>query len=231
MSVRRSMGVLGICSVWTALGCAAKQPPPAEVPRPVVSEASPAPADPAQPIEKATLQDPAAPPPSPAEPTREPSPALTGGVLNDAQIAKITEVVNSGEVEQAQLARQRSKNAKIKTFASHMVKEHTRAKQQGAQLAKQSSLLPEQSAVSQELTTEGTRTLDALKSADAATFDQQYIDAQVTQHQNVLNMLDNQLIPQATDAKLKAELQSARKMVEAHLNDAKKLAETPSDAK
>jgi len=223
--VRRVLVALFAFYCGVAVGCAKTQTQPKpEFPKPVQSDAKPPPAQPAelaaQPT-SATDQSSSATGPAGAA-----SPALTGGALNDGQIAKIGDVVHSGEIDQAQLARQRSKNAKVKNFASHMLKEHTQAKEQSASLLKASEVVPEQSAVSQELASEGARTLDALKAADAAGFDRQYIDAQVTQHQNVLSMLNTQLVPQATDAKLKAELQKVQKMVEAHLSEAKKLAET-----
>lgn len=186
-----------------------------EIPAPVVSEASPPPVEPGQLTSPQgdTVLEPAS------------APTLTGVALNDAQIAKISDVVNSGEIEQAQLARQRAKAAKVKTFAAHMLKEHTRAKEQGTRLAKQIGLMPEQSAISEGLMADGAKTLEALKSVGAADFDAQYADAQLTAHRKVLAMLDSQMIPQATSAELKLELQKARDMVEAHLNEAQKLAD------
>jgi len=47
--------------------------------------------------------------------------------LNDQQIAKITDSVNSAEIEQAKLAQQKSKNQQVRQFASMMIQHHGQA--------------------------------------------------------------------------------------------------------
>jgi putative membrane protein len=143
--------------------------------------------------------------------------------LNDAQIVKVMASVDSGEIAQAKVANNKAKHAQVKTFARHMVQEHTAAKQQGTQLAKKAKLVPADSTLSEDLTKSGSQTLAALKSADAASFDKLYIDGQVQQHQEVLDLLDNHLIPRATEPSLKSQLEKARTMVDAHLNKAKEI--------
>jgi putative membrane protein len=143
--------------------------------------------------------------------------------LTDAQIVTVTETVNKGEIEQATLAKSKSKNPEVKSFASHMITEHTKASQQGKQLAKAEKLVPEDSATAQDVSAKGESTLATLKAADKTTFDRQYIDAQVEQHQTVLQLIDDQLLPSASDAELKAQLEKTRGMVQAHLEAAKAL--------
>ena len=67
--------------------------------------------------------------------------------LSDAEIARITEVVNSGEIQQAQVAKTKAKNKQVKGFADHMIKEHRKAKQEGAKIAKEEKLVTEDSAI------------------------------------------------------------------------------------
>jgi putative membrane protein len=228
----RSIFLAGSCSIWVMVACAKDSSrPPAEFPEPVQSDVTPAPAPTAEASAEVSAEvgsggDSVAATTPAADQSSAPSPAFTGGALNDAQIAKIADTVNAGEIEQAQVARRKAKQAKVKSFAQHMITEHTRAKRQASALAKQLDLMLEESAVSQELAGEATRALEALNAADAAQFDKHYIDAQVEQHHNVLELLDTQLIPQATDAKLKAQLKTARTMVESHLNQAKKIGDT-----
>jgi putative membrane protein len=149
--------------------------------------------------------------------------AKAGEELTDGEIAKITEVVNSGEIKQAQLAKTKASSPKVKQFATHMISAHSKAKQDGAKLIKQEKLVPEESSVATEIENGATQTLEALKSGDKASFDRRYIDAQVEQHQKVLDMLDKQLIPSAKAPELKAELEKSRGMVEKHLEEAKEL--------
>jgi putative membrane protein len=204
----------GVVVALALVGCAKTETAPAaEYPKNAPAPVENPPTQPAQ-APAATTEIPLE--PVPDQPAAQPR-------LTDAQIVKITDTVNTGEVEQAKLAKQRSKNAAVKKFASQMVSQHTTAKQQGATLSKQIKLEPEASPVSVELTSKGTKTLEELKAIDAESFDRTYMDGQVEQHQEVLSQLDNHLIPEATNPQLKAELQKTRTMVEAHLNHAKQI--------
>jgi putative membrane protein len=146
--------------------------------------------------------------------------------LNDAQIAKITASVDIAEIAQAQVASARAQNASVKQFAAHMIAQHTQSKQQGAQLAQQLSLTPEDSSVSTQLGSKADATLAGLKTADAASFDTLYMNAQVQQHREVLNMIDSQLLTTVTSAQLKAQLTATRTLVQHHIEQAEQIQRT-----
>lgn len=214
MHQSRSACLSGFLVALTFAGCAkSDSPPAAEYPKQAPAAAE-APQTPPAAAPSASTDIPLeATPTEPAAQAR----------LTDAQIVKITDTVNTGEVEQAKLAKQRAKNPAVKKFAAQMITQHTNAKQQGLKLSKQTDLTPQESAVSAELASKGTKTLEALKAADAESFDREYIDSQVEQHQEVLDQLDSHLIPEATNPELKAGLQKDRAMVEMHLKDAKQI--------
>ena len=159
--------------------------------------------------------------PSMADPSMEA--AKSEMTLSDGEIAKVTDVVHTGEIEQAQLAKTRSKNADVKKFASHMITEHTKAKQSGAKLVKQQQLVTQDNSVATDLSNGASETLQSLRGAQGAEFDKMYVTSQVDQHQKVLDLLDKQLIPGADSPELKAELEKSREMVEKHLSDAREL--------
>ena len=56
-----------------------------------------------------------------------------------------------------------------------------------------------------------------------ADFDRAYIAHEITMHQNVLNTLDQTLIPNAQNAELKALLQKVRPLIESHLQMAQQI--------
>jgi len=143
--------------------------------------------------------------------------------LTDDQIAMITDKVNAGEVEQAKLAKEKAKDKRVRQYAQHMIQQHTKAKNKGDQLAKKEKLAPSESPVSTDLTSTASQALESLKTAEATSFDKTYIDSQIQQHQRVLDLLNSQLIPNATNMDLKAQLEEARSMVETHLAEAKEL--------
>jgi len=213
MAQSKFAGLAGFIVAIAMVGCAKTETPPAaEYPRQAPAENPPT--QPAQ-VPSATNEAPVI-ETIPDEPAVQPR-------LTDAQIVKITDTVNTGEIEQAKLAKQRAKSPAVKKFAAQMVTQHTTAQQQGLALAKQTKLEAEQSTVSEQLATNGSETLERLKAVDAASFDHTYMASQVEQHQAVLEQLDSHLIPEATNARLKAELQKTRTMVEAHLNHAKQV--------
>jgi putative membrane protein len=143
--------------------------------------------------------------------------------LRDGQIIKIADLANSGEVEQAQLAKLKATDPQVKKFAAMMIKDHSEAKQKGAQLAKKAGLIEEDSGQANDLQTKSEQTLATLKVVDATSFDKAYMNAQVEQHQAVLDMLTKTLIPSATNPKLKAELEATRTVVQRHLGHAQQI--------
>lgn len=139
--------------------------------------------------------------------------------LSDAQIARITNDANAAEIDQGKLARTRAKDARVKAFAERMVKHHTEAKDKQAKL----KLDTAESALSSNLEREGGTTMGALRANASPSFDQEYIQAQAKEHQQVLDTIDRQLLPNVKSNDLKAYLNEIRPTVEAHLKDARDL--------
>jgi len=142
--------------------------------------------------------------------------------LSDGQIAEILTTVDSGEIEQAQLALDKATDPEVRAFATHMVEQHTASKQAAAQLTSQ-TLRPAQSPKSKELQAAGAQTLERLNSADASNFDVTYIAAQVQQHADVLKLIEDQLLPAVNEPALRDFLGNARGMVQQHLDRARQI--------
>ncbi len=148
--------------------------------------------------------------------------------IGDGQILAIAGAANKGEIDEAKLAKKKSKNAKVKSFASMMVKDHTAADQQAKALAKKKSISPEENETSRQLTQDAQSTLSQLQGMTGKEFDTAYIQAQVKAHQQVLDSLDSSLIPNAKELQLKSLLQKVRTKVAAHLKQAQTLSDTLS---
>jgi putative membrane protein len=141
----------------------------------------------------------------------------SGGALSDGQVAAIADLVNSSEIEQAQLAQTRSKNPEVLRFAAMMISHHGQARQQQAALGVSSVASPMLLSLSEQ----GRQTLATLKSKEGQDFDRAYLQAQVEQHQKALDMMDRQLLPSAEKSELRAQLQKMRPVVEQHLTAAR----------
>lgn len=153
-----------------------------------------------------------------------PPPAAAPPKLSDAEIAAIVRAANTGEVDQAKLAKSKAKNKEVKDFAAMMFKDHTAMLKSGENLAKKSKLEPKENEISAHLTDEARATFDKLNTtAKGPDFDKAYIDAQVLAHTQVLDTIDKKLLPNVQSPDLKAELDAARPKVEAHLVQAKEI--------
>ncbi|MEI9948752.1 MAG: DUF4142 domain-containing protein [Pseudomonadota bacterium] len=148
-----------------------------------------------------------------------PAPAPKPEALNDAQIAAITEAANTAEIAQAKVAQAKSKDAAVKTFAAMMITHHGQAKQKQAKL----NLKTEDSGISTAMHADAGATLNALEADTGKDFDQTYISAQISGHQKVLDTINDKLLPNVKDARLKAYLEEIKPKVEAHLKQAKQL--------
>lgn len=150
---------------------------------------------------------------------------LRGGEsLRDSQVVQVTRSVDEAEIEQATLARNKARDPRVQTFAEHMIEQHTRSKQDSAELAKKARIEPEDSRTAAVLQGKAGQTLQLLRTVDASQFDATYMNSQVQQHDDVLKILDEQLIPSTDNTDLKAALRDTRALVVRHLTEAKELA-------
>jgi putative membrane protein len=144
--------------------------------------------------------------------------------LSQAQIAQVTELANSGEIEQAKIAQAKAKSSSVKKFAAMMIKHHGEARTAQAKLYKQLGLTPQSSETATLLRADSDKAVGSLRAADGAAFDVAYIEGQVDAHQKVLDTIDRELLPAATDQALLSELNKMRETVASHLSEAKQIA-------
>lgn len=143
--------------------------------------------------------------------------------LNDSQILGIMATVDAGEIEQARLALQKANDPRVKQFATHMIDQHTDATQKIQTIASQHGLTPAASSTSTTLKQKSEKMLSSLNNTTSASFDATYMNGQIQQHQEVLDMLHSQLMPASRSDVVSAQLKAAHTMVQAHLNDARQL--------
>jgi putative membrane protein len=160
-------------------------PPPEEVTSPPNGQPTDVP--PANPAPQSLNEPPrgnaAAMPPTSATPAAAPQ-------LSQAQIAKVTDLANSGEIEQAKVAQAKARSASVKKFAAMMIKHHGEAKTAQAKLYKQLDLTPTTSETATLLQADADKALGKLRAADGSAFDLAYIEGQVEAHQKVLDTID-----------------------------------------
>jgi putative membrane protein len=155
--------------------------------------------------------------------TTTPSATKTEKPLTDAEIVAVTSTANNGEIEMGQLATKNSTNPEVKNFAAMMVTQHRDMETKGKSLAAKAKITPADNDASKSLKSDVDSTLTTLKSAKGKDFDKAYMEAQVKAHRDVLNMIDNKLLPAAQNGDLKTMLTDARTHVATHLAKAEEI--------
>lgn len=161
-------------------------------------------------------------------------PPIAPIALSDEQIAAINSAANRGEVDQAKLASEKSKNPKIKKFAAMMTAHHADANTKATDMLRKAHITPEESVTSTQMTTESSKLVESLKPMSGPEFDRAYIDAQVKEHTAILDTLDTKMIPVVKNADLKSELTAMRAKIDGHLKEAQAIQKslpTPVPAK
>ena len=87
-------------------------------------------------------------------------------------------------------------------------------------------LKTEESGVSTAFQSDADATRDALNVGTGGDFDKAYIAAQIKGHQQVLDTINDKLLPNVKDERLKAYLLEIKPTVEQHLRQAKQLQES-----
>jgi len=149
--------------------------------------------------------------------------AAPSGSINDAQIASIVVTANQVDIDAGKAAAAKTTNPEVKTFAQLMVTDHTGVNKSATDLVTKLKVTPEDNETSQALKAGGEKNLSSLQALSGNAFDKAYVDHEVAYHQQVLDAVDQTLIPNAKNADLKALLVKVRPAFVAHLEHARHL--------
>lgn len=153
--------------------------------------------------------------------------ALAAGAAHaagsDAEAVAVLGAVNAHEIQSAQLARQKGVGGDVAAYAERMHAEHSANQRETEKLAGNGGLQPAQTDAVKALKSKAAGEREKLAALSGAEFEAAYVDAMVKDHAEVLAKLDNELIPGAQDAALKAHLQKTREHVAHHLEQARAL--------
>jgi putative membrane protein len=141
--------------------------------------------------------------------------------INDAQIASIVVTANQVDIDAGKLGTTKASSPEVKKFAQLMVTDHTGVNKSAVDLATKLKVTPEDNPTSKSIKTGGDENVANLKTLSGAAFDKAYVDHEVAYHQQVLDAVDQTLIPGAKNAELKALLLKVRPAFVAHLEHAK----------
>jgi putative membrane protein len=162
---------------------------------------------------------------STATTTPAPSPDTTAAAtapakLTDPEIASVAVTADQIDIDYAAIAKAKSKNKDVLEFAATMAKDHGSVNAKAIALAKKLGVTPQDNPTTQSLLAQAVTTKAMLNSKSGADFDKAYIDNEVDYHKAAIGVVENTLIPDATNPELKSLLQSALPIFKEHLKHA-----------
>lgn len=143
--------------------------------------------------------------------------------LSDGELAKVLMVINEGEVDASNLAKDKAANAEVKAYAKMMIDEHKKNDKETKKILKTLKADAKDNDIANTLKENAKNANGELKKVDKAGFDKAYIKHQITMHEQALEKLNTMLIPGAKDAAFKAHLEKTRGAVQSHLEHARTL--------
>lgn len=152
----------------------------------------------------------------------------TGGasaqaVLTDAEIASVLTTANEGEIQQNTVAVSKASAPEARAFAQDLIDMHQAAQMRLNTLLTSLNITAADNAVSQQLQKASLRIVTMLQDA-TGNFDLTYLQSQIDAHIQVLNLIDQTLLPSAQNPQLRSELAVVRGVVAMHLARARALA-------
>ena len=141
----------------------------------------------------------------------------TATKLTDAEIASVAVTANQIDIEYAQIAQKKSKNADVLKFAETMAKDHQSVIDQAVALATKLGVTPKDNATTKSFLAGAIKTKAMLNSKNGNAFNKAYIDNEVAYHKAVISVVETMLIPQSSNAELKSLLQNVLPALKAHL--------------
>jgi putative membrane protein len=137
--------------------------------------------------------------------------------LSEGQIVGIVNVINQGEMKQAEMALDQLKDESVRNYAETMMKEHREAEAKLASLLGEINATSESSLLQKELDQLGQIMTRHVDNAAPEVVDALFLEVQVLMHQRALKIVEEQLLPQAKQPELKAYLENLRTEIREHL--------------
>ena len=152
----------------------------------------------------------AAPAPEAQKTTDMPSPDMAAVLL----------AAHQAEIDQANVAYEKLINSAVKNYAQMLIEEHQRALTNTTNITKTNKIVPHDAAQEAVAIRDKSKQLVTNFKTAQGNFDRNYMAAQVEEHQQLLDLLDNKMIP-SSRGDLLTLMQTTRFMVQQHLDRAK----------
>lgn len=140
--------------------------------------------------------------------------------LSDPEVASVAVTANQVDIDYAQIALTKSKNADVLNFAKTMTNDHKAVIAQAVALVTKLKVTPQTNSLTQKLLADAEKTKKELRSKKGAAFDKAYINNEVAYHKAVISVVETILIPATENAEVKSLLQNIVPALKTHLSHA-----------
>jgi putative membrane protein len=140
--------------------------------------------------------------------------------MSSPDMAAVLFAANEGEIEQATVAYPKLFDSGVKNFAKMMVDDHTNGLTNTTNIMAANKIVAHDAAPDAiDLRNKSKQLVTNFQTAEG-NFDRNYMVAQIEEHQHLLDLLDQKLIP-SSRGELLTLMQTTRFTVQSHLNRAK----------
>jgi putative membrane protein len=143
--------------------------------------------------------------------------------LTDPEIASVAVTANQIDINNAAIAKEKSKSAEVLKFAETMTNDHKAVIDQAVALVTKLKVTPKDNAVSKSLNADAAKTQAGLRKKSGKAFDKAYVNNEVAYHKAVIVAIEGTLIPDAQNAELKELLVKVLPAFKTHLEHAEML--------
>jgi putative membrane protein len=144
--------------------------------------------------------------------------------LDDPTIVAIFDAANTADIETGDLAAKRGSTKEVRQLGAMFARDHRQVRQQGRDLAKKLGVTPtppkDNSAADQA------KVMAMLRSKHGADFDKAYLEHEVAFHKQVIDAVNQTLLPAIQNAELKALVVKVAPAFQAHMMAAQHLEDT-----
>lgn len=137
------------------------------------------------------------------------------GILSDANVIATFNTIDHGEIETAQLVRQKASSAAVRNYAERMEAEHTAMLRQRQELASRLNIQPESPRLAVAIRKTQQKVMEELRSKSGSDLDRAYLEYQTTRHEQAMWMAA-ETARSANNAQLRQHLIEARPSLQSH---------------
>src|SRR5262249_29052533 len=120
------------------------------------------------------------------------------------------------EIDASQLAKEKTSSLPVRTYAMHLIEDHTIMMQKDLGLVNKMKVQPDKPKLSSTMESTHKETMEELRNLSGEDFDRAYITYQVTTHQQALKLMRD-TGDSAEDVQLQYHLKQARPDFQSHL--------------